>query len=828
MTTKMKKGSFFLSLILTLLVTFKASGQWKLFISNDVCLDYTWCLNEEQVKENMANLMAAHLDAMNATDNQPFKNRARYTCTVTNEIFYFLEKYPLRKGELVSRIREGRIMMSPFLVNTMWGFCGSEGFLRAIYPAKRFAVKNNLRLTHAVHSELPSLPWDIIPLLSGSDIDWINKPFLNYDATFGSLRNPPVFKWIGPDGSSVNAIFDTWASSRYCYMQGGGVLKLPPYDKDTLSIDSFWLNHYSKLQNYPLKAILAEGTHCDLSTNSANQAMEVAEKIISFNNQTDNRIKMVNSTFAMFAGIVDSVQENNPFMEKIRGSFGHSWELWPLGLAKYAVNLRRGENALLSAEALLAPCTDFRKDTLLLHLHRRAEWLLAMLQDHAWNGCNDENIRINSAIRKRFSEELLSTTDSLVKSGFGKNGVVNVKKSFTVFNPTNYKRSTMVEIPLGKDEKSDLIFHDGMPLPSQVIDRKGSRSLCFQLDNIEGYGFESLQLGSSKNNNRTLKFQSSEYILKANGQDGIGIYEKGTNEEVTSINLLHISASPVYAKMDTLVLISDGQVATVYQVTGNLPFAAFILEISISRASEDIIFKVKLEKDVCLEEEGIFLVCGLRQKNNLEVETTAAITRPYLQPNGDLLPGADSTRIVMQGFVNSCYLKGGGILLASPDAFCLKPDRNSIIIQLLGNNHNYREAIKDQNKERFFDFRFSLTPYKGLLDPAIANMKGKNMQMPIMISAGKISDIKPVIEIIGQGVKVICRKPADPAFGHGEILRLQNISADDIIAKVHCPGYSSAVLTDLLEQDIHPLEIKGGFVRIPIKAYGFTGFRIIN
>jgi hypothetical protein len=182
----------------------------------------------------------------------------------------------------------------------------------------------------------------------------------------------------------------------------------------------------------------------------------------------------------------------------------------------------------------------------------------------------------------------------------------------------------------------------------------------------------------------------------------------------------------------------------------------------------------------------------------------------------------------MQGFVNACYQKDGGILLASPDAFCLKPDRNSIIVELLGNNQNYREAIKDQNNERSFEFRFSLTPYIGLLDPATAHLKGKSLQMPVMITRGKMSDINPAVEITGKDVKVICRKPADPAFGRGEIFRLQNISANDIIARVHCNGYSSVVLTDLLEQDIHPLEIKGGFVTFPLKAYGFTGLRIIK
>jgi hypothetical protein len=606
------------------------------------------------------------------------------------------------------------------------------------------------------------------------------------------------------------------------------VLKLPPYAKDTLTINGFWLDHYSGLQNYPLKAILAEGTHCDLSPDSPGQAMDVAKKIISYNNHTDNRIQMVNSTFAMYVGMVDSVQRDKPFMEEIRGSFGHSWELWPLGLSKYAVNLRHGENALLSAEALLAPCADFRKDSSLLHLHRRAEWLLAMLQDHAWNGCNDENIRLNSAIRKRFSEELLSITDTLAKLGFEKNGIKNAKKSFTVFNPINIKRNAILEIPLGKDEKSNSIFLKGVQVSSQVIDRNGNRSLYFQLDSIAGYGFDSFQVGTSKRSNKFTEFPSSRYILKNDSQDGIEIYEKSTNKEVTSIQVLHKAASSTYAEMDTPQLISDGQVATVYQVAGKLPFASFILEISVGKTSDDINFKIKLEKEVSREEEGIYLVCGLRQKIKLQVETTAAITRPYLQPEGDLLPGADPTRIVMQGFVNACYEMDGGILLASPDAFSLKPDRNSIIIELLGNNQNYREAIKDQNNERSFEFRFSLFPYKGLLDPATAHLKGKNLQMPVMVARGKMSDINPDVEIIGKDVKVICRKPADPEFGRGEIFRLQNISANDIIARVLCTGYSSAVLTDLLEQDIHPLEIKGGIVTFPVKAYGFAGLRIIK
>lgn len=814
-----------LSLLFLFLFTVSTYSQWQIYIANDVCLDYTWCLSESQTKEYAADLIAAHLDAMNSTDKELWQNKARYTCTVTNEIFFFLEKYPYRYTELVRRISEGRIMLSPFLVNTNWGFTGVEGFLRNMYPARRFAINNKLSLVHAVHSELPSLPWGIVSLLSGSGISWINKPYYNFDATFGGLDNPPLFTYVGPDSSSINVVMDTYASARYHYMQGDGILKTLRYKKDTLTIGNFWLPHYNNLPDYPLKVILAEGTHSDLSANSPSQVSIITQKIIDYNKQSKKPVTLVNATFSMFAELVDSIESSKPFLPKLKGDFGHSWELWPLGMAKYATNMRRGENKLVASEALLASAgVDFKADNELFAMHRRAEWLLGMLPDHAWNGCDSLNIILNGAIRKRFSEDLINITDSLIAIGFTANGVKPAQNSITIFNPTNINRSSMVEVLL-LTRNSLIVWSGNKQLTTQLINRNGIKSLCFLPDTLPGYSYSTFRLKPGK-----ISASKSEVprIIKLNGENSIDIISSRTSEIVSSLQLFYHSDKWYGASRLESEIISDGALATIYRVTGQLPKTKFALEIILGKSNDAIDFSISIDKEVSTEKEGIYLICKLPEKALLHVETTAAVVRPYLAPKGDYLPGADTSRMVMQGFANAEYVNNGGLILASPDAFCLNRSDTAFIIQLLGNNHNYREAIKDQNGETSFSFRFSLLPYVGSYSSIQSHTFGFLMQMPLLITNGEIATVTPQFSISNPNIKVTACKPADPAFGGGIIFRLWNTSPKNTIARIQTNEFRRAWLTDLLEQDIEPLNITNGTVSILVHGNGFSGVRFLK
>jgi hypothetical protein len=224
--------------------------------------------------------------------------------------------------------------------------------------------------------------------LAGCGFRYLSVPYLGYDSTFSGLKNPPLFFLEGPDGSRIKVWLDRWACSKSHYTQGASVIRNPD------SIRTQWIPHYAGLgKAYPLRAILASGTHGDISPHLAGQARHFAQGIIRYNRRQDKPAKLVNATFPLFWKTVDEAQAARPFLPTLRGSFGHSWDLWPVSLAKYVSNMRRGEQTFLAAEALLAAAAraDPRIGETTRADRQRAEWCWSMLSDHAWNGNSEPN-----------------------------------------------------------------------------------------------------------------------------------------------------------------------------------------------------------------------------------------------------------------------------------------------------------------------------------------------------------------------------------------------------------------------------------------------------
>ena len=154
-----------------------------------------------------------------------------------------------------------------------------------------------------------------------------------------------------------------WQRERGGQLHGCGEQQLQPPARpnrvrllrDATLIEKEWLPHYRRFgMSYPLRATLASGTHSDISLKSSAQARGFTDAISAYNRQTGAKPKLVNATLPQFFRAVDDSQSDTPFLETLRGCFGHSWDLWPVSLAKYAADMRAGERAFLAAETLLA------------------------------------------------------------------------------------------------------------------------------------------------------------------------------------------------------------------------------------------------------------------------------------------------------------------------------------------------------------------------------------------------------------------------------------------------------------------------------------------
>jgi hypothetical protein len=265
----------------------------------------------------------------------------------------------------------------------------------------------------------------------------------------------------------LRVVLDHWACQNGYYVQANKILK-----GDSTVLQK-WLPHYALLPGYPLKTILAEGTHGDISLKSREQTHGIAQKIIETESQS---YTLVNATFKMFCDKVDSTESSTPFLQPIKGEFGHSWELWPTALAKYAMEVRLQERMLLSIEALAAT-TGFGEDY--HQRHQKAQWLLAMLADHAWNGAGPENIIQNANIRKSFVTELKNLNDEMLQTTWKQAGLTNSTNTVTVFNPISIPRADLVQVELPDESHKITVKHDGRSIPCQILTNAGKSELYF-------------------------------------------------------------------------------------------------------------------------------------------------------------------------------------------------------------------------------------------------------------------------------------------------------------------------------------------------------------
>jgi alpha-mannosidase len=812
-------------------------AEWTIYVTNDNCPDYTWGYTEEQTRQAFADIVRGHLDEMNQTDREESGIRDRYNMAVTQEAMCFVEKYPQREAELVRRIKEGRVFVSPFLCNSLWALHSTEGALRVLYPARRLEARWGIPIDVAEHIEEPSLPWGMATILAGAGVRWLSVPFYNYDSTFSRLTNPPLFVLEGPDGSRLRVILDPWASNKAGYTQGASILRKPA------SIMEEWLPHYGGLgAAYPFRAILASGTHGDIAPTSGSQTHEFAQAIIRCNAGQGPHPTLVNATVPQFCKAVDEAS-----LPTLRGCFGHSWDLWPVSLAKYVADMREAERVYLAAETLLSMAAGDRPD--LRDATRKdreqAEWYWAMLSDHAWNGTDEHNKRLNADLRKKWSMEFANLAAKLQAQGWAAAGLMPDPQAITVFNSLSFARRGLVRIPVTQDVNT--VMDDGRIIPCQMVREGDNRVLYFVSPKVLAFSFHKLQLRPE-----------SEEQAKASGSPstdaelGNRFYRLTVDPKTGGISSLIHNASGrqlcmpggrtlcqtlffdgrEHALQDVaLGLSADGPVLTRLRITGHVEGIEVENTISLYAELDRVDFDVRIRKPVTTQEQRLCQVFPvLRDGGELRIETPGAVIRPRPQPQGDLLPGADTRRFAVQGFVDASLPGDVGVTIAPLDAFALRLDLDPLTFEALGNDQNHREVIQDQGGVTEFRFRYALRAHAGGYGNSQALAWSRDVMTPLVSVTGTIPDermTRPGIRLDPSRATATCLKPADGDSSRGFILRLWETAGKPGTVRIDLNGYSRAVQTDLLERDQEELAISEGHLDAQVNPYGFCSVRLL-
>lgn len=805
-------------------------SAWTIFITNDACSDYTWGFDEPTTRQAYADLVNAHLDEMTRTDHETAYNQDRYNASITHELDAFLERYPQRREELYRRIHEGRLSVGPVYNNALWGFQSTEGMLRAMYPARRLEKAAGVRIRVAEHIEQPSLPWGAASLLKACGMESLSVPYYDFDSNFSKLTNPPLFMWEGPDGAQVLVVMDRFASGKQGYWQGKYLLEKPE------RILSEWLPAYQHSDGYPAFAILASGTHFDNGPANYKLARGYNDTIIRYNAQMGPHPRLVNGTLPMF---FDAISAAHPNLPVLRGSFGDSWDAWPVSLAKYASAARVGERDLLTAESLLAaagaPDAGINRSR---GAWRKAEWNWAMLADHAWNGSDDANRLVNAALRRRWSAELTRLAGELDRSAWQTAGLIPDDAHVAVFNGLSFARSGTVRIEVPGSANS--VTWQEKPLKSQAVDENGRRVLYFDSPVIPAYGFAVVSLRSDNPPQTGLRATATEaenawYRLRIDPQHGglASILVKKNGRELLAPGAAHAIGETVYfdgaehrLENVTSELLAIGPVLARIRIHGTAPGMDVVSYITIYSAHDDIDFDIRVHKAAGTHQERVTQVFPVADPHaGLRLETMGAVIRPTPSPEGDLLPGADPNRFAVQHFADVMAPESAGVTVAPVEAFLLRKDLEGISFEALGDDQNFKEVSHDQGGETDFRFRYSLRGYTGGYNNAVTAAWSRSATMPLEAVHGRIGYATRRGPALDPARAIaLAYKPAEEG---GRLLRIWETGGRSGPIAIAVPGFGHAVLTDLLERPLKPVPVTGGHISLELTAHGYAAVRLI-
>jgi hypothetical protein len=810
---------------------------WTIHVVNDSCPDYTWGFDEKATRRNMAELVRAHLDAMTRTDGEAEASRDRYTMAVTNEALAFLEHYPGRRAELVSRLQKGRITLSPFLNNTLWGFQSEEAFLRSLYPARRLEREWGVPIDVTHHSELPSLPWGVPTLLAGAGVRWLAVPFLDYDTEWSGLDLPPLFALEGRDGSRVRVALDAWASRLHNYAQGRALLE------DPKRVAADWVPRFEGLgAAYPVRDVLALGTHGDLGPQSAGEVGRFARAISDWNAQATPPAGLANATLAGFCRAIDAAEARRPFLPAVRGDLGHSWEAWPVSLAAVAAAARQAERDYLAAEALAVLAGGEALATATRGARESAEWSWAMLGDHAWNGTDDANRRENASLRRRWADALADAAGDLASRAWAALKYEDRSTEVTVFNPTGLPRRDVVRfaLPPGRTMR-EVRGPDGRALPSQLVIQDEQPVLYFAPPPLRP--FEALTLGLAPGAPppptvlaaTPTSLDGPFYRLVVDSRTGglASVVHKPTGRELVAAGPRTLGqtvyfdgaeAAPADVQSDVEAF---GPLLARLHVSYRTGPAATDLFVTIYAEIDRVDLDYRVVKKPSDGLERLVHVFPLASEGAvLRLDTTGAVIRPRPAPEGDLLRGANTRRFAVQGFADVSSPRGG-VTIAPVDAFLFRNDLEPLSFEALGNDQNHKEVTKDQGGATDFRFRYALRAHPGDYDEADAFAWSRSVAMPVEAMRGRVSRVPapgPVVDA-ARAIVLALKPPDDPA-ARGVVVRLRETAGRSGPVAIEAKHYKRAARLDLLEREQGELTIADGALLLDLPAHGFAALRL--
>ncbi len=507
--------------------------KWTFFVVPNEHLDLGYTDYQAKVAEVHARVLDEAMDLIRKHPD------FRYSVDGYWEIQQFLDgRTAADKARLEKMIAERKIFIPAQYASVLTGFPTAETLIRSLYPSYRFSQEHKTPFDYASITDVPSYTWSYASILAAAGLKYFVAASDNYRGpilVLGHLNERTPFWWEGPDGEKILM----WYSRHYHQMLT--LFGMPPQvaaGHDSLPV---FLQMYEH-PGYKSDAVILYGTQPENQDLFPQQAEVVGEwnKIYAYP-------KLEYSGFARAMDYIAGQFGND--IPTISGDGGPYWEDGIASDAKYAAIERENESRALSAEkfstisalvnSLIVPDRD--------KLHRM--WRnMVLMDEHTWTSYQSvsdphskesvEQLKVKDSRATRAQ----SLVDNVMRRSMGSiaDSISAPSGTVIVFNPLNWRRSTLVEfdLPNGRELVDKTT---NKPVPYQVLSAgKSYHRVRFLATDVPAVGYKAYTLKETREtppkpqSTKVTTLDSPYYKVELDPQTGAvrSILDKQLNKEL--------------------------------------------------------------------------------------------------------------------------------------------------------------------------------------------------------------------------------------------------------------------------------------------------------
>ena len=785
---------------------------------------------------------------------------------------------PAQRARFLELVKEKKIFIPPQEASLLTGFASLEVLIRSLYGGFQFNRENGGSFDYANITDVPSYSWSYASILADAGLKYFAAASDNDNGPIllnSRLNEQSPFWWEGPDGEKILM----WYARSY--LQVACLFGLPPFlpaGRDSLPI---FLQPFSR-PDYKSDAVLLYGTQVE----NTDLYPQVADLVANWNQQ----YAYPKMQFSGFAEAMEHISgQLGDSIPTVRGDGGPYWEFGNASDARYVAMERANEQRALSAEKFSTISTLTNPGVQPDSVRLARLWRdMVLLDEHTWTSdrsVSDPNIdqsRGQIAVKEHFADEARLDVDYLLRRHLAAiaGSIHNPSGTLIVFNPLNWKRSSLVEYDLRKGAAL-LDLTTQKEIPYEILSR-GSQymRIRFLADDVPPVGYKCYaRISATSEPPRTPRIsaevlENAYYRLTLDAHSGAvkSIFDKQMNEELvnasspyrfdqylyvtggdqfpnriqefssaTSLPALDIDA----ANAGRLVSVTQQPFGTVAKLESSaLNTPNISTEIILFDGEKKILFTNRVNKSPFLRKEAVYFAFPFRmERPHIRYD----LQNGFVDPVHDQMPGAGKEWFSVQHWVEA--FKGNVSVAILPvdaplitlgdivrgrwptDFYLWRGD----IFSYAMNNYYFTNWPAAQGGD--FTFRYVLTSGPDM-SPDFLSRLGREETAPLetdeITSQDKAvprpeplpADQASFLETDQSNVALVTWKLAED--GEGMILRFLELAGKEGTVNVRIPllNAESAWTCNAMEQKRHALPVSPHGFSFPVKKFQIVTVRV--